>query len=238
MAPIYEQVMKAAPKQFAGLDGRIEVIASPGNGGRPVVIFIPKSFDVSKPATLVTYFAGKMFNMGTEPKSTGLVGRLKTEATRENAIWILPQGFLIEPTDRWMRADQNESFAALQKDALQSITASLGEAPSVITRVVSAHSGGGSALQNAMSASDFYADKLLLLDCFYETRGNNWWQTIAKWITARPQTKATYFHSTNEYKRVQEFEALVRPTLKGQLEVSRSATWHGGLPSAHLTATP
>lgn len=238
MTPIYQQVMKAAPKQFAGLEGRIEVIASPGNGGRPVVIFIPKSFDVSKPATIVTHFSGKNFNMGTEAKSTGLVGRLKSEATRQNAIWILPQGYLTEPTDRWMRADQNESFAALQKDALQAISASLGETPSVVTRVVSAHSGGGSALQNAISASDFYADKLLLLDCFYETRGNNWWQTIAKWLTARPQTKVTYFHSTNEYKRVQEFESLVRPTLKDQLQVSRSPTWHGGLPKAHLTATP
>lgn len=236
--PVYAAVMKFAPAQFSALPGKSNLFISKGNGGRPVAVYIPEHFDVSQPATLVTYFAGKGFNLASSSKRSGLVERLKSEAPKQNAVWIMPQGHLLKANDLWMSSAEGESFSALQKDAMTSIVGTLGEPPSVSTRVVAAHSGGGSALQNAISAKDFYADKLLLLDCFYETRGNKWWQTIARWAQARPHTKVSYFHSTNDPNRVKEFENTLRPSLGSYLVVAPSPTWHGTQPTFHLTANP
>lgn len=241
---VYAKVMNEAPKRFAALPGRTLAIRSAGNGSRPVFIYIPKSFDVKAPATLVTHFAGKLFDYSSANQPAARLKELEDlESSRlANPIYVFPQGLLDNPTDRWMRADEGESLSRMHREVLWSLREALPQLPNIATRVVAAHSGGGSALQNAISAGELEADKLLLLDCFYETRGNNWWQTIASWINDRKSRgtslRVAGFFATNEAARVRDFKARVSDKLGDSLTIVQSPHSHMALVQHHFSPVP
>lgn len=237
MSGPYATVAAGAEKALSVLPGQVKVFASAGNGSRPVICWVPDTFDPDRPATVVTYFAGKGFNWATDAGANGLLSRLRTVKSDDNAVYIFPQGHLAEPTDRWMRKEEGESFELLQREANLVLRGMVGGVLRIGARTVVAHSGGGSAVHNAVRSGELRADRLLLLDCFYETRGENWWVSVGNWIVGHPDTDVTYYYATNERQRVKEFTDIITPHA-AKVAISKSSTWHGGLPAAHFSPKP
>jgi hypothetical protein len=87
------------------------------------------------------------------------------------------------PFSYWMRAPL-EGFTRLESQALAEAGRLAQTSRSLVVRqrIVSAHSGGGLALRNAVVAGELRADRIELLDSAY----GDWAQVVTRWALAQP----------------------------------------------------
>lgn len=164
----------------SGMDGHVSVRDLGANGRRPVAVYLPPGFDPARPATALFYFHGHDGNIGAAFLDGGVLARIKWLSTTEtNLVFVCPEAGT-KPFHYWMAPP--ESFAALTHEALGEAARLAGATITVDTRVVSAHSGGGLALRNAVTARTFAAEKIEFLDCNY----TDWGMVIADWAAAQP----------------------------------------------------
>lgn len=187
---------------FAGLPGRSVEWVSAGNGGRRVAMYVPPGIDWQKPVRVVTYFGGIDSTVASTLQS-GVLVRLKKLGNTDNAVYVFPEKPRGSGANRFMQ--KGESFKALQQEA----HAQLGRPITLAGNTVVAFSNGGSALQGAIASSELVADRLVLLDCLYES-GTAWWRDIGDW-TAQQKTPVgvRFARATNERARVKELRHRV-----------------------------
>jgi peptidoglycan hydrolase-like protein with peptidoglycan-binding domain len=178
--------------------GRVLVGTSDGNGGKPVVTVIPPGFDPNKPATVHTHYHG-FYATATPPQghSSGTTERIQEiQKQHPQEVFVLPE--CANARDGSYKTDWSNvsSQAKTTNDALQAAGIN-----NVKERIVSAHSGGGSALQYAMQSkrdgSGVQADKLELQDSLYgsESAVANWARTPA----GQQVKQVQYFHFENAH---------------------------------------
>jgi hypothetical protein len=108
--------------------------------------------------------------------SMGVLERIRyLSSAQANLVVVCPEA-ASAPFGYWM-APPRESLAELSRQALEVAANLVGQTITIQQRVVSAHSGGGLALRNAVSSGQMAADALEFLDCNY----GNWGAVIADW---------------------------------------------------------
>ncbi len=218
-------------KNFSGLPGEVRVIRPAANGGRPVLVFVPRDLDPEKPVRLVTYFHGLHANLGGQPD---LARRLREVAPRSQSVFVLPQGWLHTPADAWMDPAAGESFAGLEQAARSAAEQIAGRPLQVSGRTVVAHSNGGFAVANAARTGQLNADRLQLLDCFYEVDGVRVWETLADWAATHKPAQVSVIVATNEQSRIDAFATRLRAVPEIKLELEHPRLGHGALPAKRL----
>ena len=181
-----------------------QVIAnrSEGNGGYPVVTIKPPGFDPNKDARVHTHYHGYHSTVA-DPKGhgAGLTARLEEMHKRDAAngqqtVVVLPEAS--NAPDQGGRVKTNWGNVKSQARTTEdSLTAAGVTHPGY--RVVSAHSGGGDAIANAInsdkSGAGLQADRLELQDSLYGSQG-----AVAQWgITpnGKAAKQVVYYHGTN-----------------------------------------
>jgi peptidoglycan hydrolase-like protein with peptidoglycan-binding domain len=179
--------------------GRVLVSTSAGNGGHPVVTLVPPGFDPSKPATVQTHYHG--FNATVADGSGHSSGTTRAIAAAQRndpqAIFVLPEASNARAGSYATDWSNVRSQSQTTNDALRGAGVDrVGE------RVVSAHSGGGAAIANAMQAqrdgSGVQADRLVLHDSLYGSEN-----AVAAWARTASGRSAdvTYVRGTNDAGR-------------------------------------
>ncbi len=179
--------------------GRVLASTSPGNGDRPVLTVIPPGFDPRQPARVQTHYHGWNATVA-DPRghSAGTTARIQeVQAQDPQAVFVLPEANNAPARGGQYRTDWSNvtSQARTTEDALRGAGIT-----NVGTRVVSAHSGGGNALANAIRAhrdgSGLQADRLELHDSLYGSQAD-----LARWAATGPGRavqQVRYFHGTND----------------------------------------
>ncbi len=196
-----------------GFDGQFKIERMPGNGNRPVVILIPKSFDKNKAAKLLVHFHGthsdkvaaKNFKAKKSDHSDTAKNRFtqfvkQAMAAKENVVFAYPisagkaraaKGK--EYDGSWMASGTSDNFDGLVADIKGEV--SFNNEPNV---VVSGHSAGGKPLKNiALSKSKTKAD-YIFLDASYGT-SDNWAKAVTDSMEKGdiPKGKVTLFLQEN-----------------------------------------
>lgn len=159
----------AARRSLVG--GRATVITPAGNGGRPVLVYVPPGCDPRKPVTVVTYLHGIKELVGANLVTKGWIDFLRRHQAAlaaKNVVFVFPQGPLDANNGAWLARRKKESFADVRTAALASAFPGADVVPSA--QIVVAHSGGGSAVKNALDARELVAGgetDLFLLDAIY-----------------------------------------------------------------------
>lgn len=196
MASTIQRAQHAYADRIAS-GARVLVNTSPGNGGRPVLTMIPPGFDYSRPATVQTHYHGWNATVAdNKGHGAGLSFRME-EIQRQNpqAVFVLPECGNAKAGAYHTDWSNVRSQADTTNDALGAAGIT-----NVGARVVSAHSGGGAALQRAIDrhpdGSGLQADRLEMLDCLYGSQGS-----IARWArtpNGQACNDAVYYHGTND----------------------------------------
>lgn len=193
---------RSAYADVSSAGGRLVVLKSPGNGNQPVLVIVAPGFDAEKPAVVHTHYHGWNSTVA-EPRghSAGAGARIReVQAASPQAVFVLPEcrnapvGGGSYATD-WSNVS---SEASTTEDALRAAGIT-----KVAVRIVSAHSGGGSALANAIrgnaDGSGLRADRLELLDSLYGSEA-----AIAGWAKTKnggALGELEYFRGTNDAGR-------------------------------------
>lgn len=195
---------QVAYKDQIAAGARVVVNNSEGNGGHPVLTLIPKDFDYSKPARVHTHYHGWSGTVADPAgHGAGTTLRMKeVQAKDPQTVFVLPE-CKNAPADASLKAPSYKTdWSNVTSQAQTTDDALKGSGITNVGKtVVSAHSGGGNALANAMNAhkdgSGVKADRLELQDCFYGSESS-----IAKWART-PNGQATssvlYLHGTNDH---------------------------------------
>lgn len=196
-----------------GFDGQFKIERMPGNGNRPVVILIPKSFDKNKAAKLLVHFHGthsdkvaaKNFKAKKSDHSDTAKNRFtqfvqQAMAAKENVVFAYPisAGKARAAKDKeydgsWMASGTSDNFDGLVADIEGKVGFS--NEPNV---VVSGHSAGGKPLKNiALSHAKTKAD-YIFLDASYGT-SDNWAKAVTDGMDRGdiPKGKVTLFLQEN-----------------------------------------
>lgn len=192
--------------------GRVLVGSSAGNGGHPVVTLVPPGFDPAKPASVQTHYHG--FNATVADGAGHSSGTTRAIAAAQQAnpqaIFVLPEASNARAGNYATDWSNVSSQAQTTNDALRAAGVS-----NVSERVVSAHSGGGAALQRAMQAqrdgSGLQADRVVLHDSLYGSE-----HAVAAWgrTPAGRDASATYVRGTNNAGR----DAPIADAFRGRYE--------------------
>lgn len=209
-------------KAWGQLPGRVSVVYPAANGGRPVLVFIPRDLDPEKPVRLSTYFHGRLGDLSSEYPA--LIRRVAEVAPRSQTVFVFPQGWMHMPADAWMDPAAGESFAGLEAAAIAEATRSAGRPLAITGRTVTAHSNGGFAVANAARSGELKADRLQLYDCFYESDGVRSWETIGDWAAAQ-KPELTVITATNDRARNEEFSR------RTGAKIDAPGLGHGEIPS-------
>jgi hypothetical protein len=214
--------------QRSGPGGRVSVRDYPGNGGRPVAVHLPENFDASRPVRLVTYFHGHDGDIGDRFVSGGVMARLRwLGSTEPDTVFVCVEA-AAKPFHYWMAAPR-ESYASLSRDALAEAARLAGAPLTVRERIVSAHSGGGLALRNAVTSGHLTADRLEFLDSNY----GDWGMVIARWAAPRGVPITTW--NTPGATRVND--EAIRAAFPAIVTVNHSPVGHHQIPGKLLGAT-
>lgn len=183
---------------------RVLVNTSAGNGGQPVLTMVPPGFDYSQPARVHTHYHGFHATVA-DPVGHGsgtTVRMAEIQARDHQAVFVLPE-CRNAPANAQLGAPGYATDwhnVSSQTQTTQDALAGAG-ITHVGTTIVSAHSGGGSALANAMNAhrdgSGVQCDRLEMQDCLYGSE-----HAIARWAgTANGQAcrSALYLHGSNTH---------------------------------------
>jgi hypothetical protein len=182
--------------------GRVTVSRSAGNGGHPVVTLLPPGFDPTKPARVHTHYHGWNATVA-DPKGhgSGTTSRMQDIQQRDpQAVFVLPE--CANAPARGGAVQTDWSNVRSQSQTTQDALAAAG-VTNVGTRIVSAHSGGGSAIANAIRSSrdgsGLQADRLELQDSLYgsETAVADWASTPA----GQAARSVVYLRGTNDAGR-------------------------------------
>jgi hypothetical protein len=196
MGATIERAQKSYATQLAA-GARIIASAPKGNGGAPVLTMTAPGFDPTKPARVHTHYHG--FSSTVAPPKghgTGFNSRL-------DDIWAKdPQTVFVLPEAKNASAGSYKtdwSNVSNQRTTTNDALSAAGVA-NVGTRVVSAHSGGGTALSRAMQSnkdgSGVEADRLELHDNFYGSE-----HAIAAWAKTPAGSVVKdvhYYRGTND----------------------------------------
>ncbi len=192
--------------------GRVLVGTSAGNGGHPVVTLVPPGFDPTKPARVQTHYHG--FNATVADGANHSSGTTRAIAAAQQAdpqrIFVLPEASNARAGNYATDWSNVKSQAQTTNDALRAAGVA-----HVDERVVSAHSGGGAALQRAMQAqrdgSGLQADRVVLHDSLYGSE-----HAVAAWgrTPAGRDASATYVRGTNNAGR----DAPIADAFRGRYE--------------------
>ncbi len=192
--------------------GRVVVSTSAGNGGHPVVTLVPPGFDPSKPATVQTHYHG--FNATVADGSGHSSGTTRAIAAAQRrdpqAIFVLPEASNARAGSYATDWSNVRSQAQTTADALRGAGVDV-----VGERVVSAHSGGGTALARAMQAqrdgSGVQADRLVLHDSLYGSE-----HAVAAWgrSAAGRTIDVTYVRGSNDAGR----DAPIHDAFRGRYQ--------------------
>lgn len=212
-----------------GMDGNLAIRDLPGNGGRPVAIYTPPGFDPAKPARVITYFHGHNGNIGEAFKDNGVLARLKALAGNDpNTVFVCPEAAQ-PPFGYWMKPPR-ESYQALQQQALGEAARMAGQPITVDKRIVSAHSGGGLALRNAVTSNQFAADRIEFLDCNY----SDWGAVITRWAKSQPEGSRPPIESWNTAGDTRRHDAEIKALAPDLVTVHQSPVGHGAIPGRFL----
>jgi hypothetical protein len=199
---------------------RVLATTSPGTGGEPILLIVPPGFDRKKPANLQFHFHGNNSTVA-DPKGhgAGATARMEEVGRRDpQTIFVLPEcrnafeGNGARGPMRGNGADYAPDWTQIDDlgRAERDVLATLGLGPADVgRRVVSAHSGGGRAIENLVKRDlegakkdppeppRLACDELRLLDSLYGSE-----KAIAEW-GAKGRGKEVvgrivYVHATND----------------------------------------
>jgi peptidoglycan hydrolase-like protein with peptidoglycan-binding domain len=224
-----ESARQAAAWAAAAMPGRFAVVDSRANGDRPLAVYLPAGYDPGQSAKLFIYFHGHYGSVGEGFARSGLFGRIRDlAAAHPQTIFVFPQA-AAPPFSYWMAPP--EDFAAMESEALLLARDLLGGRwpAGVSERIVSAHSGGGLALKNAVRAGAFRANRIEFLDCTY----GDWGEVVAAWAAAAPPGTISIegWHTSGSTERNDLDLARRYPAI---MTVHRSAVSHGEIPARYL----
>jgi hypothetical protein len=214
----------------SGPGGRVSVRDLPGNGGRPVAVHLPEGFDPARPVRVLTYFHGHGGDIGPAFAGSGVFARLRWLGAEEAGTVVIAVEAAAKPFTYWMTPPR-EGFAALQRQAVGEAARLAGQSLTIASRVVSAHSGGGLALRNAVVSGQFAADALEFLDCNY----GDWGMVIARWAAAQPHRPRIATWNTPGPTRVHDGE--IKAAFPDLVTVTESPVGHHQIPGRLLGAT-
>jgi hypothetical protein len=158
----------------------IRVVTSAGNGGEPVMVVTGPKFKPDADVHVHTHYHGDNATVADPLGSkAGTYARIRDTVLKEDtqAMFVLP-----EAANSPSKVDSPDHSASYHvswsnvKDQVQTVDDALAAAKvdkkAVTERVVSAHSGGGMALNNLINAdakggTRLQADRLELYDCLY-----------------------------------------------------------------------
>lgn len=214
----------------SGVGGTTSVRDLPANGARPVAVHLPEGFDPAKPARLLTYFHGHGGDIGGTLVSGKVLARIKWLGASETQTVIACVEAADKPFGYWMTPPR-ESFSNLMRQVLEEANRVAGRELVIRSRVVSAHSGGGLALRNAVTAGQFAADGLEFLDCNY----GDWGMVIAQW--ANKQTPRTPITTWNTPGPTRQHDAEIKARFPAFVTTNESPFGHFDIPGKLLGAT-
>jgi hypothetical protein len=225
------QTLKCAKRRYADLiasGGQVVVNASAGNGGQPVVTLIPAGFDSSQPARVYTHYHGWSTTVAgpgaMADQRTARIG--KVQARDPQTIVVLPECASAPVNYGWNAPPEYKTDWSNVKSQAQTVDDALAAAGidgPIGQEIVSAHSGGGRALVNAIQGqpdgSGLRADRLELMDCLYLDTD----KVLRKWGGQDPTENGSrlqsvvYYQGTNE---TQKYAGLDRD-FAGRYEMRR-----------------
>jgi hypothetical protein len=215
------QTLKCAKRRYVDLisrGGQVVVSASAGNGGQPVVTLIPAGLDPSKPVRVHTHYHGWSATVA----GPGAMGDQRTERIGKvqsrdpQTIVVLPECANAPVNYGWNAPPEYKTDWSNVKSQAQTVDDALAaagiEAP-IEQEVVSAHSGGGRALVNAIQGqadgSGLRADRLELMDCLYLDTDS----VIRQWGGGDHPTEngsalqsVVYYQATNEAQKYAQMD--------------------------------
>jgi hypothetical protein len=170
----YGDLLKATPPV------RMRVITSEGNGGQPVLVITGPKFKGDAGVHVHTHYHGDNGTVADPLGSkAGINQRIRDVILKEDpqAMFVLPEAdnSPSQPDSPTHDADYHVDWSNA-KDQVRTVDDALAamqvDRKAVTERVVSAHSGGGMALNNLINAdakggSRLQADRLELYDCLY-----------------------------------------------------------------------
>lgn len=214
----------------SGVGGTTSVRDLPANGGRPVAVHLPDGFDPARPARLLTYFHGHGGDIGQGLVSGKVLARIKWLGASEPQTVIACVEAADKPFGYWMTPPR-ESFRGLMAQVLEEAKSIADRDLTIASRVVSAHSGGGLALRNAVVSGQFAAEGLEFLDSNY----GDWGMVIAKWANAQSAKPPITTWNTPGPTRVHDAE--IKKAFPTLVTVNESPFGHFDIPGKFLGAT-
>ncbi len=159
---------------------RIIVMRSGGNGGEPVMAITGPQFNRDGDAHVYTHYHGDNATVADPLGSkSGMNARIRAVINGEDkqAVFVLPESANAPPRvdapGKSLDYSASWNHVKSQSRTTHEALAAMG-VKSVTDRIVSAHSGGGMALVNAIegdrSGKGIEADRLELYDCVYHFR--------------------------------------------------------------------
>jgi hypothetical protein len=222
---------EAAWRQF-GMPGSYSVRDGASNSGRPVAVYLPAGFDPAYSARVLIYFHGHGGNVGTAFAQNGVLARLRDLGERHpQTVFICPQA-AAAPFSYWMNAASGESFAGLERESLAEAKrlAGGGTDIDVEDRIVSAHSGGGLALRNAVTSGQFEADEIEFLDCTY----GDWGEVVVRWALSLPAASQPTIEAWHTPGSTAANDAVIAAMAPALVTVHVSPVVHGAIPGRFL----
>lgn len=214
----------------APMRGLFSVRDLAANGGRPVAIHVSEGHDPALPFRAVLYFHGHGGNVGEHFLSSGVLSRLKWLSTVDaNTIFVCPEAGA-KPFHYWMKGP--ESFRRLEEVALGEAARLIGTTITIDRRIVSAHSGGGLALRNAVVSGQFAAHRIEFLDCNY----GDWGMVIANWAAAQPAGQRPPITTWNTPGPTRTHDAEIKRRHPALVTVNASPVGHHDIPGRLLGA--
>ena len=215
-----------------GMPGAFSVTDMASNGRRPVAVWLPAGFDPALPCRVLTYFHGHGGNVGEAFAANGVLARLRDRGARyPQTVFVCPQA-AAAPFSYWMHAP-GESFAGLDRESTAEALRLLGHGAmrlDVSDRIVSAHSGGGLALRNAVTAGEFRADYIEFLDCTY----GDWGQVVVRWALGLPAGSRPSIESWHTYGSTATNDAALAQMAPSIVTTHQSPVAHGDIPGRFL----
>jgi hypothetical protein len=186
--PELAQALATARRSYAGLlaqGAKLSVIASPGNGGKPVVVLIPPALasntDPSKPYRVHVHYHG-MGSTALEPAADSPLKQRIADSFSQSppTVFVLPHsGTQNRATPQWGNVKDTGVTAG---DALAGVVGARTEL------TVSAHSLGRRAIESAIANGGLVADRLDLQDAFYRTQPEGP-RAVLGWMAQHPDAK-------------------------------------------------
>jgi hypothetical protein len=192
-----------------GVAGKVVVTTSEGNGGKPVVVLVPPGFDPSQPAHVQTHFHGDSGTVTDEKGNGGVAGRAEAlqgvgvqpsgdppqdpPGVDRQRVFVLPECKNAVPC--YGSASNSCDWSNVKNEAETTNTALTQAGVSNVATdgyIVSAHSGGGHGIMQAMKGDNanpgsFRCDHLELVDCIhYNPSDTGIETTIQDWAKKHP----------------------------------------------------